>query len=83
VQPRPALAAQISAALCEGAVAAELAPGRFGVLRDGDGLIEVVAALDSMLREAGLEARVAPSALPLGGTGLTGLQATRALRYAL
>lgn len=83
VQPRASLAERIGEVLCECALAAELAPGRFGVLRQGEGLVEVVAALDSMLREAGLEARVAPSSLKLGGTGLTGMQATRALRYAL
>jgi EAL domain-containing protein (putative c-di-GMP-specific phosphodiesterase class I) len=83
IQPRPALVARIGETLSENALSAELAPGRFGMLRGDDGLVEVVSALEEMLRDAGHEARAAPTTIALSGTGLTGMQATRALRYAL
>jgi EAL domain-containing protein (putative c-di-GMP-specific phosphodiesterase class I) len=83
VRPRPAIALQIGEALAEGALAAELSPGRFGVLPQSESLASVVGRLEALLRESGLEARVSPSELPLAAAGLTGVQATRALRYAL
>lgn len=95
IAPRPALAREIEAALAvqlgTRGLAAQLAPGRFGVVANGgDQSVELgalVERLESILHGAGLTgASVRAQAMPLaapGGSGLTGSQAVRALRLAL
>lgn len=68
------------------AMAAELAPGRYGLLLPGgcDCPVDLVAgALEQALRADGIEAAVATCHLPLADEGLTPQQALRALRQAL
>ena len=65
-------------------VAAELTPGRFGLLGTGAGNLAALAGLlDSALRARGIESAVTPQRLPLALDGLTPVQAARALRQAL
>lgn len=64
----------------------ELALGRYGVL-PGPGqapdLVALAAGLEAALRDRGLDASVAASALDLSHDGLSSSQAARALRHAL
>ncbi|PWC28261.1 hypothetical protein CR165_13280 [Pseudoroseomonas aestuarii] len=93
ISPRPALARDVAAALADHAgpdgVAAQLAPGRFGVLGPaGDASLgAVVERLQAILGAAGLSgAAVSAQTLPLAdpeSAGLSGPQAVRALRLAL
>lgn len=87
--PRADLAARIQAVLAAhggaGAVAADFGSGRFGVLPPEGGpdvqtLADQVALL---LAQHGLPGQIGSRALPLGGAGLSPLQTTRALRFAL
>lgn len=87
--------AEVAAVLLDyagaGTVAGEFAGGRFGLLRapgaaDTPALAEVVAGLQNALDARGVTAKVASvERLPLGGEDgeQPGLQAVRALRYAL
>ena len=86
--PRPELAGRIAATLSGsvqgGGIASEITAGRYGVLsRTADGFTRIAAAIEAVAREAGLDATVATTALPLDAQGLSPMQATRALRYAL
>ncbi len=85
--PRPELAASIAdtlASASDGGMAGELAAGRYGVLsRTAVDFTRIAAAIEALARDAGLEASVATSTLALAPEGLSPLQATRALRYAL
>lgn len=88
IAPRPELRTRIGEALAAGAgpgaLTGELAAGRFGVVAaEGLDLQSVAASLETLLQDSGIAAQVASSALPLAAEGLTGLQATRALRFAL
>ena len=88
-QPPPGAVAALveqalASALGSGVMGGELAAGRYGVVRDGgDGLAP--AAIDAQLlaavREAGLEGTV--RSVPLQAEGLTAVQKSRALRFAL
>lgn len=86
--PRPDLAGRITetlaGAVSGGGVAGELAAGRYGVMsRTADDFTRIAAAIETVARQAGLDAAVSATALPLRTEGLSPLQATRALRYAL
>jgi EAL domain-containing protein (putative c-di-GMP-specific phosphodiesterase class I) len=88
VQPRPELAGRIASALAghveDGGLAGELAAGRYGVLSStADGFARVAAEIEALLRGSGIDATVNATTLPLESEGLSPLQATRALRYAL
>jgi EAL domain-containing protein (putative c-di-GMP-specific phosphodiesterase class I) len=93
LNPRPAVARRVTAALAEhgGGVAAQLGPGFFGLVADSDAtqpsLGQVVERLQGILAGAGLNgARVTTAAVSLDESdheGLTGPQAVRALRLAL
>jgi EAL domain-containing protein (putative c-di-GMP-specific phosphodiesterase class I) len=78
----------LSAGLGAGCVAGELAAGRYGVVCEGAATASVdLAGLGAQIRDAvrgaGLEAVVETRSLPLRADGLTPVQRTRALRYAL
>ena len=86
--PRPELAGRIAAALAgsvtEGGLAGEIAAGRYGVLsRTAGDFTRIAAAIEAVAQQGGLQAAVATTTLPLEAGGLSPLQATRALRYAL
>jgi len=85
--PRPELAASIAGALAgavAGGMAGELAAGRYGLLsRSALDVTRIAAEIEALARDAGLEASVAARSLALGTEGLSPMQATRALRYAL
>ncbi len=69
-----------------GAIAGEIGKGRYGVLADTPPDLEAVAAeLEALLRANPATARthVHSTCLPLDQDGLTGVQAARALRFAL
>ena len=58
------------------AMASELAPGRFGLLgATGPDLVNVVASLEALLREQGVDATVASRELSMEPDGLTQHQA--------
>ncbi|MBR0658912.1 EAL domain-containing protein [Neoroseomonas oryzicola] len=87
--PRADLAARIQAVLAAqggtGTVAADFGAGRFGIL-PGEGMADlgqVAANVARLLAQHGLPGRIGTRALPLAGEGLSPLQATRALRFAL
>jgi len=89
INPRADLAARIQEALAAhggaGAVAADLGAGRFGVL-PGEGVPDLAALAGHvalLLAQHGLPARVGTRAVPLAAEGLSPMQATRALRFAL
>ena len=68
------------------AEASELAPGRYGVLALSDTREDALSrsgALESALREQGVDVCVASTRLSLAARGLTPTQAARALRQAL
>ncbi len=68
------------------AIATEIAPGRFGLLTQGDvpdGLASIAGLLEAALREEGIEAAISTCHLPLPTEGLTPQLAVRALRQAL
>ncbi len=86
--PRPALAAEIAAALnhsaASGGLVGELAAGRYSVMsRTADDFTRIAAAIEAVARQGGLEASVETTTLALDAGGLSPMQATRALRYAL
>ena len=86
--PRPELAGEIAAALtgsvAEGGLAGEFAAGRYGVLsRTAGDFTRIARAIETVARRGGLDASVATTTLSLDTHGLSPLQATRALRYAL
>ena len=69
-----------------GAMASEIAPGRFGLLGSADSeanLLSITDLLEQALRKQGIEVSVASRQLSLSMTGLTQTQAARALRQAL
>ena len=67
-----------------GAMAAEIAAGRFGVLGDGPiDMAELQASIARILRAAGVPPRVSGTAIPLAIEGLQPAQAMRAMRFAL
>lgn len=73
-------------AVAPGALASEIAPGRFGLLSDGGtaGLVAICASLEAALHaQNGATVAVASRGLPLKAEGLTSTQAARALRQAL
>lgn len=73
-------------AVAPGALASEIAPGRFGLLTDGGaaGLAAICASLEAVLHAQNDAAvAVASRGLPLTAEGLTSTQAARALRQAL
>lgn len=73
-------------AILPDALAGEVAPGRFGLLRNEGStadLLKTAALLEGALRAQGVSASVASRALPLQTQGLTSTQAARALRQAL
>ena len=88
-QPGPVAAIvdeALSAALRPDSVAGALAPGRYGVVsRSGTeaDLAGLGAQIRDAMRGAGLEATVGTRSVPLRADGLTPVQRTRALRYAL
>lgn len=87
--PRADLAARIQSVLAAhggaGALAADFGSGRFGVLpaEGGPDVEALVGQVALLLAQHGLPGRVGTRALALGGDGLSPLQATRALRFAL
>ncbi len=85
--PRPELAARLGAVLSAAsgdALAGEISAGRYGVLSTtATDLAAIGARLEAVLAEAGVAGSVASQSLDLQGDGLSPLQATRALRYAL
>lgn len=87
ITPRPELAARLGAALSEatdGSLAGELAGGRYGVLSSTVvDLASIAGRLEAVLADAGVPGSVGRCNLPLQADGLSPLQATRALRYAL
>ena len=87
ITPRRELAARLQDALRGGngdRLVSELASGRYGVLSDNaSDLAAIGARLEAVLAKAGLPGTVAGSSLALCTEGLSSLQATRALRYAL
>jgi EAL domain-containing protein (putative c-di-GMP-specific phosphodiesterase class I) len=87
--PRADLAARIQQLLSaqggSGAVAADFGAGRFGVL-PGDGLPDMAALSNQvalLLAQHGLPGRIGTRAVSLAADGLSPVQATRALRFAL
>ncbi len=80
-------AAAVSAALASAApaaVAGELADGRFGVLSSSPVDAEAAAqTVRAALQAQGLDGTVDAASLTLGDTGLSPLQAVRAVRFAL
>jgi len=79
-----ALRAALAASIAPDAVAGELGEGRFGVIaRERPDIDAIGARLTEVVAEAGLAATPAALAMALRNDGLTPLQATRALRYAL
>ena len=74
-------------AVAPGALASEIAPGRFGLLSDGGppGLAAICASLEAVLQgQSGVTTvAVASRGLSLKAEGLTSIQAARALRQAL
>jgi EAL domain-containing protein (putative c-di-GMP-specific phosphodiesterase class I) len=74
-------------AVAPGALASEIAPGRFGLLSDGGppGLAAICASLEAVLqKQSGITTvAVASRGLSLNAEGLTSIQAARALRQAL
>lgn len=86
--PRPELRARIDATLADAAggdgIPGEIAAGRYGLLSaSAAGLVEVAARIEAVLSQAGLSGTVAASSLDLSEPGLSPMQATRALRFAL
>jgi len=86
--PDPKLAEALRETLAQeitpDAIAGELAAGRYGVITpDQPDLGALGARLAAVASAAGHAATAATRALNLSGDGLTPLQATRALRYAL
>ncbi len=89
LSPRADLAARIQSVLAahggHGAVAADFGSGRFGVL-PAEGGPDVKTLADQvalLLAQYGLPGRIGARALPLDQGGLSPLQTTRALRFAL
>lgn len=87
--PRADLAARIQSVLAShggaGAVAADFGAGRFGILA-GDStpdLGALAASVARLLAQHGLPGQIGTRAVPLASEGLSPLQATRALRFAL
>ena len=84
---RPEAAAVIDGHLTEvlapSSRAGTLSPGRYGVFGQGVDAGAVGRRLEDLLQEAGHAASVNVTSLPLEAPGLTPMQATRALRYAL
>lgn len=86
-----AFQAEITEALAKlggpGAIAGEIADGRYGVLSDGPSDLEALAEeLETVLRAhhpGAAGTQVHSKGLTLGRDGLTGTQAARALRFAL
>lgn len=88
ITPRPELAGRIAETLAGsvsgGGFAGELASGRYGVLsRTADDFARIADAIERVTSDAGLDASVSTTTLQLKTEGLSPLQATRALRYAL
>lgn len=87
ITPRRELAARLQDALSAengDRLVGELASGRYGVLSDNTtDLAAIAARLEAVLAKAGVPGTVAGSSLALSTEGLSPLQATRALRYAL
>jgi EAL domain-containing protein (putative c-di-GMP-specific phosphodiesterase class I) len=81
----PLVDGALSASLRTDSVAGELAAGRYGVVSRGP--ITDLAGLGAQIRDAvrgaGLDATVETRSVPLLADGLTPVQRTRALRYAL
>jgi EAL domain-containing protein (putative c-di-GMP-specific phosphodiesterase class I) len=74
----------LATSIAPDSLAGELTEGRFGVLsRTSADLAAIGARIEQVVAEAGLGASVATRSLPLGDAGLTPMQVTRALRYAL
>ena len=89
LNPRADLAARIQEALAAhagtGAIAADFGAGRFGVL-PGEGVPDLSALAGHvalLLAQHGLPGQVGTRAVPLATDGLSPMQATRALRFAL
>lgn len=89
LNPRADLAARIQEALAAhagtGAIAADFGTGRFGVL-PGEGTPDLAALAGHvalLLAQHGLPGQVGTRAVPLAAEGLSPVQATRALRFAL
>jgi hypothetical protein len=84
---RPEAAAMIDEHLTEALPASTLATalsqGRYGVIGQGLEVGALGRKLEGLLQEAGHAASVNAASLPLEAPGLTPMQATRALRYAL
>ncbi|MBL6456018.1 EAL domain-containing protein [Belnapia sp. T6] len=75
---------RLAESLPAGSRAGELGTGRYGVLGAGPGDLGLLSQqIEALLQGAGHAASVATGSLPLETAGLTPLQATRALRYAL
>ena len=74
----------LSDRLTTDSLAGELGEGRYGVICPTAADVAAIGTqIEGLLAGAGLTASVATSALPLEADGLTPMQATRALRYAL
>lgn len=89
IAPRADLAARIQSVLAthggSGALAADFGSGRFGIL-SGEGIPDLGALADHVARllaQHGLPGRIGTRSLHLDPDGLSPLQATRALRFAL
>jgi EAL domain-containing protein (putative c-di-GMP-specific phosphodiesterase class I) len=74
----------LATSIAPDSLAGELGEGRFGLLsRTSTDLAAIGARIEQVVAEAGLGATVATRGLALGQSGLTPMQVTRALRYAL
>jgi EAL domain-containing protein (putative c-di-GMP-specific phosphodiesterase class I) len=87
IEARPEAAAIIDEHLTEALPASSragvLSEGRYGVIGDGVEVGALGRTLEGLLQGAGHAASVNVTSLPLEVPGLTPMQATRALRYAL
>ncbi|MBD0271940.1 MAG: EAL domain-containing protein [Acetobacteraceae bacterium] len=74
----------LSSGLGTGCVAGELSDGRYGIVSAGAlDLAGLGEQIRDAVRGAGLDATLETRSVPLGAEGLTPVQRTRALRYAL
>ncbi|MGG5807802.1 EAL domain-containing protein [Falsiroseomonas sp. CW058] len=78
---------EISRTVPGGTMAAQMAPGRYGLMTGPGGALpdlgELARRLEAVLEQEGQPARVQTSEVAVDGTGLTPAQAARALRHGL
>lgn len=80
----PLISRVLADALAADGVVEEISAGRYGLVSTGAiDLAAIGAQLEAAVHQAGIEASVATVGLALDATGMTPMQANRALRYAL